>query len=1025
MYNISPVIRITIGLLLLTISLLLIGDMLGFVPNQDQSKISARKIMSESFAIQISSEIGEGRVENAKALLNIIVSRNEDITSMGLRSKSKNMIMETDSHEQFWIQRDDDSSTISNVQVPIFNQKERWGTLEISFKTFGGFWSNLVNGSSFITMILFIVVFGFLGYWLFLKRVLSELDPGSVVPDRVRSALDILSEGLVILDTSERILFINDSFKKKIGLPEGKLIGRSLSSLAWEREEIKFSAEKKKMPWSILFETTEIPPLENLKFTTANDELLTFDINISPIYTPDQKIKGAVVTIDDITELEKKNKELTYILQRLEKSQEEINRQNIELVKLATRDPLTDLLNRRALFEGFNSLLNETRTQGGVVGCIMLDIDHFKRVNDNYGHAVGDKVIQIFAKILQDAVEPNDIVGRYGGEEFVIVLANSNETQAIETAERIRATVNETRSDELPKGLLIASSFGVSSTFGDVWKADSLIDNADKCLYVAKENGRNRVVGYSTIDSSEEETKVTVEESTISRQREIKEIQKEENESVIKCTKLELLKDSLEFPLETYKMTEVLGRTVIIDRLAQAIKVAQRDDSTLTILTININTIKLISNIHGHASAEKLRGIAFERLINTFRSSDSITPGAKHRDIGLSSSAESEFIAILPNIELPTITTWIVNRMLEDLALPVEIDGNEIVMTATVGGSIYPSDGENPDKLLTNSSLALQKVSMENSGEFLFYNHDMNLVCKHEIEIESQLHQALQRDELYLDYQPIISMKTGEIDKFEALIRWKHPKLGLVAPDAFIDIAENTGIIKNMGTWIIKKACYQLKAWQMDSNPNLQMSINLSSIQFNESNLAENILDIVESIGVSPASIVFELTETVLLKNYDHIAETILKLDSAGFKIALDDFGTGYSSIDYLRKFPISFLKIDRSLMADFPNSVHDISIVSALISLAHDLGISIITEGVEEESQLVALRDLDCDHVQGYFISRPLSVQNATEFLNSTTTRQMMRKIKISKQILNESSNNVPLSDILNTPPSGMSSIS
>ncbi len=1011
MNAISPVIRIVVGLLLVTISLLLIGDALGFVPNQSQSKIDARKVMSESLAIQISSEVGEGRISNAKALLNIIVNRNEDITSIGLRLKSKELIMQTASHDTEWTQIDSENSTVTNVQVPIFNKKELWGTLEVSFKPLGSVWSNLINGRSFTAMILFIIIFGFLAYWLFLKRVLSELNPNSVVPDRVRSALDILSEGLVILDTSERILFINDSFKKKLGMSQDELVGKNLSSFPWEKEENGLTFKNVKMPWSILFETEVTPPLQNIKLRTTDNKLLTFNINVSPIHTPNQKIKGAVITIDDITELEKKNKELTHVLERLEKNQEEISRQNSELTKLATIDPLTNILNRRSLFEGLNSLLSETRSHGGVLSCIMLDIDHFKRVNDNYGHAIGDKVIQIFAKILQDALGPNDITGRYGGEEFVIVLASTDETEAVEAAERIRLSVNETQNSELPEGLTISSSFGVSSTLNNVWQADKLIDNADKGLYVAKQTGRNKVISYSQVLNNNEDIEISLEKPPTVRQRDIKPISKKDD-------KIKPKQDSLEVTSQADNTTEVLGRSIILDRLSQAINVAKRNESNITILTINVDTIKPISNVHGYASADKLRNIAFKRLMNTFRSSDSVTPDISQKDIGLSHSADSEFIAILPNVQQPTLTIWIVNRMLKDLAEPVEIDGNEIVMTATVGVSVYPLDGEHPDELLINSSMALQKAGIDNSNNFLFYSQDMNTLCKHELEMEGQLHQALQRDEFYLEYQPIVTMRNGEINKFEALIRWKHPKLGLVVPDAFIEIAENTGVIKSIGEWVIQKACHQLKIWQLNDNPNLKMSINLSSVQFNQTDLAEDILNIVETADVSPSSIIFELTETVLLKNDDHVTKTILKLDDAGFKIALDDFGTGYSSIDYLRKFPISFLKIDRSLIMDFPSSINNISIVSALISLAHDLGISIIAEGVEEESQLVALNDLECNYIQGYFISRPLSVKNATEFLKSTTTRQIIRKINISKNTSQKRSSEASLDGILNIPP-------
>ncbi len=1023
MPTISPIIRITIGLLLLTISILLIGDMLGLVPNQNQAKIEARKTMSESLAIQVSSEIGSGRIDNAIELLNVIVKRSDDIVSMGLRDTSQKLVMQTREHKEAWVSREDDQSTITNVQVPIFDRAGRWGTLEVVFVPLNSMIEDFFNGRSLVTMILFIFVSGFITYWLFLKRVLSELDPSSVVPDRVRSALDTLMEGLVILDSSERIIFVNEAFKKKVALKEEQLLAKNLSDLDWQREDESLSLENKKMPWSILFETGEVPEIGALRLKTQNDEVFIFNVNIAPIKEPNDKIKGAVVTIDDITELEKKNRELAQILERLESSQEEISRQNKELIELATKDPLTNLFNRRSLFEGFDALLLEARNTADVISCVILDIDHFKNVNDTYGHGVGDDVIRIFAKILQDSVRGNDIVGRYGGEEFVLVMPGMYEGEAAQAADRVRIQICEKVHDGLPEDLWIASSFGVSSTTTGVWESDNLIDLADKALYVAKDTGRNRVVRYSQMD--EEHTQVEVEVAAqpavppISRttKPKIEAIKEEERE----LANIELINEAGQIPIETFDKISVLSRTVILDRLVQAIKLAKREETNLTVLTIYIDNIKPISNVIGHAGAEKLRKIAYERLIDTFRSSDSVIPDIKtNKGIGLSRASDSEFIAILPGIVQPSITTWVVERMLKDVSDAVVVEGTEIVMSSHVGASVYPMDADGPEELLSNSNIALQNSIKKEGESFLFYDAQMNEQCKYELEIEAQLHQALKRDEFYLDYQPIVNLQTGRVNKFEALLRWKHPKLGLVSPESFIEIAENAGTIKSIGAWVFNRACKQLKVWQNSGYPHLKMSINLSVVQFNQVNLAEDIIQTIEEVGVSPSSIVLEMTETVLLKEHDSVINILNTLDAAGIQIALDDFGTGYSSLEYLRKFPISIIKIDRSLINEFPRNLNDVSIVSALINLSHNLGMSVITEGVEDETQLSALADLGSDEIQGYFISRPLKSKDVGEYLDSTHTRKLVRRANISKSVLEErESRAVALAEILNAPPS------
>ncbi len=1020
---ISPILQITIGLLLLTLSLLLIGDLLGLVPNQKQSQIELRKTIAESLAIQITFEVGQQRMEQAMELLNIIVDHNEDILSVGLRSDLGEIIMRSDQHAEHWTVRDDDRSTAEHVQVPIFAQGGRWGTLELSFVPLSTVWTDMFTGRSFSAMILFVFISGFIAYWLFLKRVLSELDPSSVVPDRVRSALDVLTEGLVILDTSERIVLMNASLKKKLGLSEEDLVGKHLSSLRWEMTSEHAALGTQKFPWTFLFETKEIPPVTHLRLKTVNHGSLDLNVNTSPIKTPDQKLKGAIVTIDDVTEVEKKNRELAQLLERLEKSKDEISRQNLELVELATRDPLTHSLNRRALFDGMGSLLAETREHSDVLSCIMTDIDHFKLVNDNYGHSVGDIVIKVVANILQAVGRSEDLVGRYGGEEFVVVLPGVNESEAAEVAERVRLLIMEDRHEGFPNDLAITSSFGISSTKSGIWDGDKLVDLADQALYVAKESGRNRVVRHSQMDSvqSEEEGVLipSVPHTPSCRVESESDTVDSDIKEEITLTEMGLIERSGEIPLKVFDKMGESARIVVFDRLTQALHLAQRSQTNLAVMTIYIDTIQTIKNTLSYASAEKLRSVAFKRIIETLRSSDSVMPESNtHKDMSLSHSSDSEFIAILSDIEQAVTTTRAISRLLKVLNDPVEIDGNEIVMTANIGTSVYPADGEFPEVLLANSNLALQTAIKEGKGVSTFYDEEMNTLCKEELQIESQLHQALEREELYLEFQPIVSMKTGEVEKFEALIRWQHPELGMVSPDAFIEIAERVGLIKPIGSWVMEDACRRLKVWQSEGYPDLQMSINLSAVQFEQTDLAEHILEIVSKIGVSPKSIVLELTETALLKQLDNVIDSIYRLHSSGFQIALDDFGTGYSSLDYLRKLPVDWVKIDRSYMTDFPNDIHDVSIVSGLISLSHALGMRVITEGMEHESQLGTLRDLRCDEVQGYLISRPLSVDDVPAFLASTDSRRMIRKVNMAEKSSGRLPESLSMTDILNVPP-------
>jgi len=856
--KVSPVLRITIGLWLLTISLLLMGDLFGIVPNQNESEIQSRKVMAESLAIQISAEVREKRLSQAVHLLDAIVKRNTQINSIALITVLDKVIMKSSQHDMYWEGQKDDSSTVNYIQVPIYAKAARWGTLEVSFVPLGTIWSNMFTARSFSAMLLFISVFGFIAYWLFLKRALSELDPSSVVPERVRSALDVLNEGLVIIDTQGRIVFVNDAFKEKVHLSEDRLMGKQLSHLSWEDENEEKILGEHSLPWNYLLETKEIPDTKTFRMKTEQDTILTLDISVAPIKVANQKLKGVIVTIDDVTTLERKNKELNHILERLKTSQEEIERQNGKLLQLSTHDPLTNLLNRRALFQSLHQLLREAREQERALSCVILDIDFFKSVNDTYGHSVGDKVIRTFADILQSEVSQDHLVSRYGGEEFVIVFPNTHLNKAVERAEQIRVAVENYDFGKINEGLNVTSSFGVACTEEyQVWEADKLIDLADKALYTAKQTGRNRVIAYN---ENSEEIDSHAKQMMPSERRQT---------TVSSIVKQVTTKDKEEDSTHHLGICEDSEYALILDRLTQAQRLAQREKRHLAVLNIFIDTIQMTNNALGHNIARKLKKIASDRLMETFRLSDSVLPSVDTNNaVSLSRVSDSEFISILPSIQNDADITWAVYRMMQVLNIPVEIDGHEIVMTANVGISIYPSDAQEVDALLNHAKMALVDAREKGRGEFLFYNKEMNINAKRALQLESQLHLALERDELYLNFQPIITLETGSIEKVETLLRWKHPELGLVSPDLFVNIAEHAGSIKEIGRWVIEKSCHQLRIWQKNGHPNLKISINLSAIQFYEKNLVDEIVKIVREEGLFPHDIVFELTETALLKKY-------------------------------------------------------------------------------------------------------------------------------------------------------------
>ncbi len=492
----SPLTRISLGLVLLTISILLVGDIFFRLGDQSARAIlDARKQLCESLAVQFSVLISQRDTRAIESTLNTVVRRNEAILSAALRANSGEILVEAGVHDRYWKKQPFDKSTPTHAQVPLFNGTEPWGTVEVRFTPLDK--SGVLNALSdpFFGLMLFVAVMGFGGYLLFMKRTLRHLDPAAVIPDRVKTALDVLAEGVVLVNEKSEIVLANSAFLRKLGEADKSLslLGRNLSDMKWRTLDGKRKATE--LPWRHALETAESALGVALSLATPADGIRTFVVNGSPILDDAGAARGAMVTFDDITELEKKNDELKSMLESLQISQKEVNQQNEKLQILATRDSLTSCLNRRSFNEKCEQELDTAERDGKPLSCIMMDIDHFKSINDTFGHAIGDRVIRQVVDAIRSGLRSIDSIGRYGGEEFCILLPGLDLDQASIVAERLRFRVEAEAYDLLVEedGRIVTCSFGVASTEVCPFDTSKLVDGADRAMYVSKNGGRNRV----------------------------------------------------------------------------------------------------------------------------------------------------------------------------------------------------------------------------------------------------------------------------------------------------------------------------------------------------------------------------------------------------------------------------------------------------------------------------------------------------------------------------------------------------
>lgn len=413
------------------------------------------------------------------------------------------------------------------------------------------------------------------------------------------------------------------------------------------------------------------------------------------------------------------------------------------------------------------------------------------------------------------------------------------------------------------------------------------------------------------------------------------------------------------------------NRALFLDRLGQAQAQAQRESWVTAVVLIDLDRFKVINDTLGHAAGDKLVVAVAQRLARAIRSGDTV-----------SRLGGDEFALILQNLSKPRDAATVSQKVLETLAAPFEVEGHEIFVTASIGITLFPSDGETAEELLKNADSAMYRAKHQGRNNFQFYTAEMNARSGEVLRLENNLRRALERREFMLYFQPKADLSSGRVVGVEALLRWQHAELGMVSPEKFIPLMEETGLIVPTGEWVLQAACNQLRAWRESGVPGIPISINVSGRQFQERDLVSSITGIIRSSGVDPRLVELEITESSLMSSPDDAIQVLKALKSFGVQISVDDFGTGYSSLAYLKRFPIDALKIDRSFVQDITRDRDDAAIVTAVVNLAHSLNLTVVAEGVETEEQLSFLIANDCDQMQGFLLAAPLPGPACTELV-------------------------------------------
>jgi diguanylate cyclase (GGDEF)-like protein len=648
--------------------------------------------------------------------------------------------------------------------------------------------------------------------------------------------------------------------------------------------------------------------------------------------------------------------------------------------ELAIRDELTGSHNRRHLI-GLIDKERERVMNGSSEFCVcLLDIDFFKRINDTYGHAAGDAVLRLFALTVQKQIRETDAFGRYGGEEFMLMLPTTSLVDAVRFAERVRQTIERLVFSDVSDELKVSVSIGVAQ-FRNGETIGQTITRADEALYAAKSGGRNRVVDYGqTVELRMHKPDAAAPQAPAPVSAAAPAHAAAESHAMSPDMADTTLCDPL---------TGLLGRRVLRDRLGHAMSRAIRNERLVGLMLLNVNKFKDINEALGYEAGDAVLVQTAANVRDCLRDSDSVVRWGG-----------DEFIVILEDLSQVSDAQQVAEKILDRFALPLQAGERESFVSLSVGIATFPAPGCDIDTLLKRADTAMTRAKMWGENSVQVFSSDAPLPPSERLMLKNHLREALTQGQLLLEYQPQIDIASGRIVGVEALIRWNHPQYGRIEPGRFITLAEETGLIVPIGEWVLRTACAQNQAWRSAGLPPLKTAVNLSARQLKHPEMVGRVLDIIAETGIEPSCLDLEITEGILIDNMEMNQLGLGILRQAGVQVSIDDFGTGYSSLSYLTDLPADILKMDRSFvmrLGQGETGTRGYALAESIIHMAHRLQLTVIAEAVETAEQLDDLRAMGCDVAQGYLFHRPLAPENLAAVLRQQQEAEAAQSLQVA----------------------------